>query len=133
MSEDVKKKPGRIPTLSMMKKMKSGTLEAEDLESFPKNNRWAFNAGKTFAGNPKYLFIYINKYRKDIDAYWLCDKEETVEYIRKLGYKAYTFVDREAHRLETQTGVYVVEQVKENIPERMAEVKYLNLYGYGRD
>ena len=62
MSEDVKKKPGRIPTLSMMKKMKSGTLEAEDLESFPKNNRWAFNAGKTFAGNPKYLFIYINKY-----------------------------------------------------------------------
>lgn len=128
MSEDVKKKPGRIPTLSMMKKMKSGTLEAEDLESFPKNNRWAFNAGKTFAGNPKYLFIYINKYRKDIDAYWLCDKEETVEYIRKLGYKAYTFVDREAHRLETQTGVYVVEQVKENIPERMAEVKYLNLY-----
>ena len=41
MSEDVKKKPGRIPTLSMMKKMKSGTLEAEDLESFPKNNRWA--------------------------------------------------------------------------------------------
>ena len=36
MSEDVKKKPGRIPTLSMMKKMKSGTLEAEDLESFRK-------------------------------------------------------------------------------------------------
>lgn len=128
MSKDVKKKPGRIPALSMMKKMKSGTLEAEDLESFPKNNRWAFNAGKTFAGNPKYLFIYINKYRKDIDAYWLCDNEETVEYIRKLGYKAYTFVDGEAHRLETQTGVYVVEQVKENIPERMAEVKYLNLY-----
>ncbi len=128
MSKDVKKKLSRIPTLSVLKKMGTGTLEAEDLESFPKNNRWAFNAGRTFAGNPKYLFIYINKYRKDIDAYWLCDNEETVEYIRKLGYKAYTFVDGEAHRLEAQTGVYVVEQVKENIPERMAEVKYLNLY-----
>ena len=31
---------------------------------------WIFNAGNAFDGNPKWLFMYIVNYRKDITPYW---------------------------------------------------------------
>lgn len=129
MLEDIKKKLKGTPVHSVYQLYKTKiSKEAGPTKGFPKNRTWAFNAGNTFSGNPKYLFLYINKYRKDIDAYWLCDNEATVQYIRRLGYNAFQFSDKEAHSLEVRTGVYVVEQVKESIPERMGKVKLLNLY-----
>lgn len=89
---------------------------------------WAFNAGNTFTGNPKWLFIYVNKYRKDIDAYWLCDNVETVDYIRSLGYKAYCFNAGGGIEVKNRAGVFVTEQVKEQIPEGMENAVLLNLY-----
>ncbi|EES50582.1 CDP-glycerol glycerophosphotransferase family protein [Clostridium botulinum] len=89
---------------------------------------WVFNSGNIFNGNPKWLFIYINKYRKDIKAYWLCDSKETVKFIRKLGYKAYTYKSKRSMRIQKMTGVFVVNQVKESIPKRMSDVKILNLW-----
>ena len=67
---------------------------------------WAFNAGNTFTGNPKWLFIYVNKYRKDIDAYWLCDNVETVDYVRSLGYKAYAFNAGGGIEVKNRAGVF---------------------------
>lgn len=89
---------------------------------------WAFNAGDTFTGNPKWLFIYINKYRKDIDAYWLCDNVETVDYVRSLGYKAYAFNAGGGIEVKNRAGVFVTEQVKEQIPKGMENCILLNLY-----
>lgn len=89
---------------------------------------WAFNAGNTFTGNPKWLFIYVNKYRKDIDAYWLCDNVETVDYIRSLGYKAYCFNAGGGIEVKNRAGVFVTEQVKEQIPVGMENAILLNLY-----
>ena len=89
---------------------------------------WAFNAGNTFTGNPKWLFIYINKYRKDIDAYWLCDNVETVDYVRSLGYKAYAFNAGGGIEVKNRAGVFVTEQVKEQIPKGMENAILLNLY-----
>ena len=90
---------------------------------------WAFNAGDTFSGNPKWLFFYVCKYRKDIDAYWLCDNETTLRRIRSLGFKAYRFHSRTGIKKQRNTGVFCVEQVKEQIPKNMpADVILLNLY-----
>ncbi len=89
---------------------------------------WAFNAGNTFTGNPKWLFIYVNKYRKDIDAYWLCDNVETVDYVRSLGYKAYAFNAGGGIEVKNRAGVFVTEQVKEQIPKGMENAILLNLY-----
>ena len=53
-----------------------------NIKETDKNKVWAFCAGQysnDFRGNPKYLFIYINKYRKDITAYWLCDDPKIVK------------------------------------------------------
>ena len=105
--------------------------EIIDITEEDKTLVWAFNAGQAgndFRGNPKYLFVYVNKYRKDITAYWLSGSEETTEYVRNLGYRAYTLDTLEADRAIEKTGVLVAEQVKIGIPKGMRHVKYLNLY-----
>ena len=96
-----------------------------------KNKVWAFCAGQAsddFRGNPKYLFIYINKYRKDITAYWLCQSTETMELVRSLGYKAYCENTPEGQEAMVHTGVLVAEQVKNLLPSALKDAKYLNLY-----
>lgn len=89
---------------------------------------WMFNSGDTFAGNPKWLFVYVTKFRPDITAYWLCETEATAEYVRGLGYQAYTFADRRVTRIQARTGVYVVNQVKEQIPDALRGAVFLNLW-----
>lgn len=96
-----------------------------------KNKVWAFCAGQysnDFRGNPKYLFIYVNKYRKDIDAYWLCDDVKLVKSIRKLGYTAYRIGTKQAEIAINRTGVLISEQVKQFIPEGLENAKYVNLW-----
>ena len=90
---------------------------------------WLFNAGDLFAGNPKWLFVYINKYRKDIKAVWLCDDDDTVEYINKLGYEAHNFQTEIVYAYEAKADVYVVENVKEVFPARLnPNATILNLF-----
>lgn len=96
-----------------------------------KNHIWIFTSGDkadSFQGNPKYLFVYINKYRKDISAYWLTISEEMAEYIRSFGYKAYADGSVEAEYIKSKAGVLVAEHVKIVIPSGLENAKYLNLY-----
>ena len=60
-------------------------------DGIDRDHVWAFisgMAGQDFRGNPKYLFVYINRYRPDIKAYWLCNDEETIDQVRQLGFEA---------------------------------------------
>ena len=98
---------------------------------YDRDHVWAFNAGQvgnSFIGNPKYLFIYINTYRPDIKAYWLCPSAETIDYVKSLGYDAYRCGTPEAEVAMSLTGVAVVEQVKASVPSALQQVKMLNLY-----
>ncbi len=98
------------------------------ISSNMKNNIWIFNSA-TFSGNPKWLFIYINKYRKDIKAYWFCDSKETVSNLRNLGYMAYTFKSKHGHKIQFKADVFVVNMVKEHIPVRLVnKATILNLW-----
>ena len=102
-----------------------------NIKNKDKNKVWAFCAGQysnDFRGNPKYLFIYVNKYRKDIDSYWLCDDLDTIKFVRKLGYKAYRLGTKQAEIAINKTGVLVSEQVKQVIPEGLENAKYINLW-----
>lgn len=102
-----------------------------DITNENPNNVWAFCAGQysnDFRGNPKYLFMYINKYRKDIQAYWICDDLNLVNQIRKLGYRAYQIGSTEAELAAAKTGILVCEQVKMDIPIGLEHCKYLNLW-----
>lgn len=122
--------------LSKKKAHSSEMDTTQSVHNFPimekdRNKVWAFCAGHSrdvFRGNPKYLFIYINKYRKDITAYWLCQSEETMQLVRSLGYKAYCEDTPEGQEAMVRTGVLVAEQVKTFLPAALKDVKYLNLY-----
>lgn len=102
-----------------------------DITEGEKRKVWAFCAGhysNDFRGNPKYLFIYINKYRPDITAYWLCEDEEIIRQVRGMGYRAYRLNTVQAEKAIDKTGVLVCEQVKNFIPAGLENVIYLNLW-----
>lgn len=51
-------------------------------------NLWIFNAGNSFAGNPKWMFEYIIRHHKEIKPVWMCYNADTMNYVHKLGYEA---------------------------------------------
>lgn len=108
--------------------MENNALEYQSIDSFDRNNIWVFNSANRFAGNVKYLFIYIVKYRPDIFACYMSGDKGNVEYIKSLGYRACYFNSEEAHYIMSKAGVYVCEQAKEHIQELLLNTKYLNLF-----
>jgi peptidyl-dipeptidase A len=58
---------------------------------FARNKKkYAFGSFRgAFNDNAKYLFIYTNENRKDIDAAWLSLNRQTVEHVRSMRMKAY--------------------------------------------
>lgn len=102
-----------------------------DIKQKDKNKVWAFCSGQysnDFRGNPKFLFIYVNKYRPDIEAYWLCNNDDVIAEVKKMGYKAYKIGTVESEEVIDRTGVLVAEQVKAGIPKGLEDAKYLNLW-----
>lgn len=103
-------------------------------ENFDKEHIWMFDAGhngrRDFRGNPKYLFVYISKYRPDICAYWYCEEDasEIIEKVRELGFWGVCQGSEAANYMLMHTGVIVSEQLRENIPMQLNKAKYLNLW-----
>lgn len=131
LSSIYKKHKRKFTTYIKTKEKHSLDLSIMNITETDKNKVWAFCAGQhsnDFRGNPKFLFIYINKYRKDITAYWLCDNDDIVSYVRKLGFRAYRIGTKQAEEAINRTGVLVHEQVREKIPEGLENVKYINLW-----
>ena len=92
---------------------------------------WAFISGhysQDFVGNPKYMFVYVNKYRKDIKPYWICSDPETIAQVKALGFHAYQLQTPAAQYISNRTGVVVVEQVKYTMPDGFSNVKFVNLW-----
>lgn len=85
---------------------------------------WLFNS-LDFSGNPKWLFLYVLARRPDIEAYWIADTEDKATFVRELGYPATTYADK---RTQERAGVYVVNQVKERVPEELLGTVILNLW-----
>lgn len=101
--------------------------------NFPENKRrvWAFCAGQysnDFRGNPKYLFLYMNRHRTDVVTYWLCESEEVISLIRYMGMCALKLGTVAAELAIDRTGVLVSEQVKASIPAGLEDAVYLNLW-----
>ena len=96
-----------------------------------KDHIWAFCSGLNsmdFRGNPKFLYIYINNYRPDIFAFWMCEDSALVAKIREMGLPAFDLNDSATYYLLQRTGVLVAEVVKAFIPQGMENVKFLNLW-----
>lgn len=89
---------------------------------------WIFNAGSSFAGNPKWLFEYIVRHRKEITPIWMCYNESTKQYVQKLGYQAELYTSNAGRRAMENAGVYVVEMCKEVFQPELEGIVVLNLW-----
>lgn len=89
---------------------------------------WIFNAGNSFAGNPKWLFEYIIRHRKDITPVWMCYEKDTYDYVTKLQYKAALYASGQGKKYMQQAGVYVVEMCKEVFQPELQGITILNLW-----
>ena len=93
-----------------------------------RKNIWLFNSGNEFSGNPKWLFVYVNKFRDDIYACYITDDKKIVRHIKSLGYRACLFKSAEGQRMMKLASVYVVEQCKELFPPEIQHATILNLW-----
>ena len=90
---------------------------------------WIFNGGgKSFSGNPKWLFMYIANYKKDIKICWMCYDKATMQYIRRLGFNAQLYKSENGKKIMRSAGVYVVDQMKEVFQPELAGITVLNLW-----
>lgn len=70
-----------------------------------RNNYWVFgHQGGLFAGNSKYLFLWISLHRPDIRAVWITTDQKTLVTIRNAGF--------EAHRRWSVQGIAVTLRAK---------------------
>jgi predicted HAD superfamily hydrolase len=74
------------------------------------------------------MFLYINKFRKDIDAYWFCNSNDLVKKLRSQGFKSYLYEDITGIDIMKKAGVFVTNQAKEVMPEHLIGAKFLNLW-----
>lgn len=89
---------------------------------------WIFNAGSSYAGNPKWLFEYIVRHHKEITPVWMCYEQATKKYVRGLGYQAELYASAAGRDVMKQAGVYVVEMCKEIFQPELEGITVLNLW-----
>jgi CDP-glycerol glycerophosphotransferase (TagB/SpsB family) len=68
---------------------------------FPRSkNKWVFGhyVLNQFADNPKHLFLYLNKYHRDIRAIWITKDDRLFKELRRLGF--------EVHKAQSLQGIY---------------------------
>ena len=82
----------------------------------------------TLFRNSKWLFMYMVQNHKKIQCYWISRSEETIKAVKKMGYKSFSYQSREGKKMMQKAGVYVVNQVKEIIPEELETCVILNLW-----
>lgn len=83
---------------------------------------WLFGT-YAWQGNPKALFLYMNKYCAEThECWWIADTEKDAENIKKSGIKNATFLTSGiSSRLFSNADVYVTENFRENYPAELSD------------
>lgn len=80
-------------------------------------NLWVFGStfGNRFADNPKYFYLYMNQYHKEIRAVWISHDEKIVKYLQKHKLPAYHYHSKEGMELCLRAGVYIYDNYSKDI------------------
>lgn len=100
--------------LHLKTRLKRASRLAANITAYPlsglsprSSKQWAFgHAGEMFAGNPKYLFLWIALYRPDIQATWLTSNERLIALLRRHGYSAARRRSIKGIRIALRSGVF---------------------------
>ncbi len=78
-------------------------------KTIPKKKILVFGdrAGKRFADNSRYLFIYLNEFRKDYKCIWISSNQKIIKFLRQKNYTCY-----EPNSIK---GIYYILRAKLNL------------------
>lgn len=78
---------------------------------------WVFGStfGSRFADNPKYFYLYMNQYHKEIRAVWISHDEKIVKYLQKHKLPAYHYHSKEGMEICLRAGVYIYDNYSKDI------------------
>lgn len=80
---------------------------------------WVFGANEWHA-NPKAIFLYMNKYKKETHKiYWVANTEHEAKKIQSIGYEAYNLNSSIGKLILSKADVYVTENFRESYPVEM--------------
>lgn len=85
----------------------------------PKNKRiWLFGStfGRRFADNPKYLYLYINQWKREkIRAIWISHNKKIINFLNDNGYEAYYYLSLKGIWYCLRGCVYIFDNYSKDI------------------
>lgn len=85
----------------------------------PKNKRlWLFGStfGRRFADNPKYLYLYINQWKREtIRAVWISHDKKIINFLNDNGYEAYYYLALKGIWYCFRGSVYIFDNYSKDI------------------
>lgn len=84
----------------------------------PRNkNIWVFGSsfGKSFTGNPKYFYLYVNNKQSSIRPIWISEREEIVSKLQSNGYEAYSKYSFNGLKYSLFAGMYIFDHYSKDI------------------
>jgi CDP-glycerol glycerophosphotransferase (TagB/SpsB family) len=89
---------------------------------------WVFSTYK-WHGNPKALYLYMEKNKPEYEIWWLVRKNKDVKKLKKKGIRAFSKYHHRAIKILSECHVYVTENVLKNYPRSLNNnVRILNLW-----
>lgn len=85
---------------------------------FPrKKNIWVFGSsfGKSFTGNPKYFYLYVNSKANNIRPIWISGEESIVSKLQDNGYEAYNRYSIKGLKYSLCAGMYIFDHYSKDI------------------
>lgn len=91
------------------------------------NKQWAFGCypDYIFAGNPKYLFLWIALYRPDIRATWITSDERIIRLLRQHGYRVARRKSPEGIKTALRSRVFAFSQIVNSVNFSLSHGAYL--------
>lgn len=94
-----------------------------------KKHIWLFGT-YGWQGNPKALFMYMQKYKKNThETWWIADNKEQADIVSDLGYPVAVVSSKLAESLFMRTEAYITENFRESYPESLnIQANIINLW-----
>lgn len=82
-----------------------------------KSKIWVFGSsfGKSFTGNPKYFYLYVNNIKTQIRPIWISEDDSIVSKLKHEGYEAYNIYSLKGILFSLRAKVYVFDHYSKDI------------------
>lgn len=84
----------------------------------PRNkNIWVYGStfGRRFTDNPRYFYLYMNEYHKEIRSIWISHNKDVIDFLNKNKYEAYYYHSLKGIWYALRAKVYIFDNYSKDI------------------